>query len=71
MEEEVRVTATSFESFEDAVNEALKQLPEGSEGLKSAVVQEQTVMEGGFVGPTQYGVTLVATPPDRERSRPA
>jgi hypothetical protein len=62
MEQEVRATATSLESFEVAARKALRQSPEGPEGLRSATIEEQTIMEGGFVGRPQYGVTVVVSP---------
>jgi hypothetical protein len=55
------ITATSFESFEAAALEALKEVPGGPEGYKSARIVDQHVSEGGFVGRPQYRVTVVTT----------
>jgi hypothetical protein len=57
------VTATSFESFEAAALDALRQIPAGPEGFRSGKIVEQEVSEGGVVGGPQYRITLVTTPP--------
>ena len=57
------VTATSFQSFAAAALDALRQTPEGPEGLRSGRVVELEVSEGGIVGRPQYRVTLVTTTP--------
>jgi flavin-binding protein dodecin len=63
-EERIRAfTATSFKSFADAAAAALKQVPPGPEELRSARVVDQEISSGGFVGRTQYRVTVVATSP--------
>ncbi len=54
----MQVTRTSLESFEKAAEEALMDLPPGPEGLRSARVEELRVEHGGFVGQTQFTVTL-------------
>jgi hypothetical protein len=58
MAEEGRYTATSFDSLQEAADEALKQVPAGPEGLKSGKIVEQRLQEGGVVGRKQYTVTI-------------
>ena len=53
-----RYEATSFESLQDAADQAFAQVPAGPEGLKQARIVEQSIEEGGFVGRRQYKVTL-------------
>jgi flavin-binding protein dodecin len=62
MADEGRYTGTSRESLEAAANEALQQVPEGPEGLRRATIVEQRLESGGFVGGTQYTVTVAAEP---------
>lgn len=52
------ITSTSLESFEKAAEEALMQLPSGPEGLRAARIDEFRIEQGGFVGKTQYIVTI-------------
>jgi len=59
MANEVLVHGSSLESFEDAVESALRDVPAGAEGLKRGRVVEMTVEQGGFVGRTQYKVKLI------------
>jgi flavin-binding protein dodecin len=63
MATEVLVHGSSLESFEDAVESALRDVPAGPEGLKRGRVVEMTVEQGGFVGRTQYRVKLIARQP--------
>jgi hypothetical protein len=62
MREELRVEATSFTSFEDAIEQAFAKIPGDPEreGLASAEVVRWSLSKGGFVGRTQYHVELVA-----------
>ena len=54
----MHITCSSLESFEKAAEEALMQLPAGPEGLRSARIDELRIEQGGFVGRTQYIVTI-------------
>lgn len=54
----MQVTRMSLESFEKAAEEALLELPAGPEGLRSARVDEFRIEQGGFVGQTQFIVTV-------------
>jgi hypothetical protein len=62
MPDEVRVTGSSLESFEDAVASAFSDVPGDPEreGLASADVVRAWVSKGGFVGQTEYHVELVS-----------
>jgi flavin-binding protein dodecin len=67
MTDEVRVRATSLESFEAAIEAAFEQIePDGPERLATARVDSQTISRGGVVGSTQYHVELVQVPWKRE-----
>jgi flavin-binding protein dodecin len=61
---EKTVSGSSFESFEDAVQQALGELPAGPEDLRRARIDEFNVESGGFVGKVQYGVKLTNTTPE-------
>ena len=63
MNEQQRVEATSFVSFEEAINDAFAQVPgdPDREGLASAEVASLSLSKGGFVDRTQYHVALVVT----------
>jgi hypothetical protein len=62
-ETEIRVTASSLVSFQDAVDAAFRKIAsDGPEGLASARVERQWVSRGGFVGVNQYHVELVHLP---------
>lgn len=62
MPEQLRSTGTSFESFEEAVNNAFAEIPgdPAREGLAEADVARSWVTKGGVVGRTQYHVELVS-----------
>lgn len=59
------ITGSSLESFEKAAEEALMQLPadpESLQGLRSARIDELRIEHDGFVGQTQYIVTISPSP---------
>lgn len=58
MTEAEHFTAMSLESLQAAIDEAFQQVPGGPEGVKAARIVEQRVEGGGFVGRTQYIVTI-------------
>jgi hypothetical protein len=72
MPDPVRATGSSLESFEEAVENALAQIPANAnrEGIAEAEVARSWVSTGGFVGRTQYHVELVASREAGDRGRP-